>query len=48
MFGVLDVHLKVALDLLVEFPVLALLVEQAAAFEDEFAKSSHGNPLFSA
>ena len=38
---VFDVHLDVALDLFFEFPVLALLVEQAAQSHNPSAKSSH-------
>jgi len=39
-------QLKVALDLLIEFPVLALLVEQTANPQKQFAKLSHGNSSF--
>src|SRR6266498_5425895 len=38
---VFDVQLKMALDLLIKFPVLALLVEQAANSHHRFTKSFH-------
>jgi len=43
---IFDVKLKMALDLLIKFPVLALLVEQAANSHHRFTKSFH-NCLFS-
>jgi len=43
---VLDVQLKMALDLVVEFTIFALLVEQAANSHHPFTKSFHGLSLF--
>src|SRR2546427_1679208 len=43
---VISVQLEMALNLLVEFPVFALLVKQAAKSQNPFAKSFHRNSSF--